>query len=50
MRSMPFEQLYEKYFSFWDKLSDSDKEFLCRNSSIEHFVLFSICLIVSFDN
>jgi hypothetical protein len=23
---------------------------LCRNSSIEHFVLFSICLIVSFDN
>lgn len=32
-----FENFYNKYFPFWSKLSDSDKEYLCQNSSIVHF-------------
>ena len=30
-------QFYEKYFPFWNKLNDTDKEFLCQNSDVEHF-------------
>ncbi len=34
---MPFNQLYEEYFPFWNKISDDDKNFLCQNSSVVHF-------------
>ncbi len=34
---MNYSQLYAEYFPFWDKLSEEDKDFLCRNSSLEHF-------------
>ncbi len=29
--------VFKQYFPFWDKLSDDDKEYLCRHSSLEHF-------------
>ena len=32
-----FEQFYEQYFPFWDKLNESDKQFLCQNSSLVRF-------------
>lgn len=32
-----FYQFYEKYFPFWNKFNDTDKEFLCQNSDVEHF-------------
>ena len=34
---MSFSQLYEEYFPFWKVLSDSDKRYLCDNSSVVHF-------------
>lgn len=34
---MSFEQFYYEYFPFWNKLSDSDKEYLCQESSVVHF-------------
>lgn len=34
---MNYSQLYAEYFPFWDKLSEEDKDFLCLNSSLEHF-------------
>ena len=34
---MNYEQFYAEYFPFWNKLNDNDKEFLCQNSSMEHF-------------
>ena len=34
---MSFSQLYKEYFPFWKILSDSDKKYLCDNSSIVHF-------------
>ena len=30
-------EIYSKYFPFWDKLCDEDKELLCKNSYDEHF-------------
>ena len=30
-------EVYKQHFPFWDKLSDEDKEYLCRHSSLEHF-------------
>ena len=34
---MNFYEFYEKYFPFWNKLNDTDKDFLCQNSAIEYF-------------
>lgn len=34
---MNYSQLYAEYFPFWDKLNEEDKNFLCLNSSLEHF-------------
>lgn len=34
---MNYDQFYAEYFPFWNKLNDTDKEFLCQNSSMEHF-------------
>ena len=34
---MSFSQLYKEYFPFWEVLSDSDKRYLCDNSSVVHF-------------
>lgn len=34
---MNYEELYATYFPFWDKLNNADKEFLCQNSSLQHF-------------
>lgn len=34
---MNYEQFYAKLFPFWNIISDADKEFLCNNSSVEHF-------------
>ncbi len=34
---MNYSQLYAEYFPFWDKLNEEDKDFLCLNSSLEHF-------------
>lgn len=34
---MNYAQFYAEYFPFWGKLSDADQEFLCQNSSLEHF-------------
>lgn len=34
---MPFENLYNEYFPFWNKLNDNDKDYLCQNSSVVHF-------------
>lgn len=34
---MNYSQLYAEYFPFWDKLGEEDKNFLCLNSSLEHF-------------
>lgn len=34
---MTFNQFYEEYFPFWKKLNDSDKEYLCQNTSVVHF-------------
>lgn len=34
---MSFSKIYSEYFPFWEKLSDSDKEYLCQNSSIVYF-------------
>jgi len=30
-------EVYSRYFPFWEKLSAADKEYLCQNSSVEHF-------------
>ena len=32
-----YNEVYSRYFSFWEKLSAADKEYLCQNSSLEHF-------------
>lgn len=34
---MSFYQLFEQHFPFWDKLNQSDKDYLCQNSSLVHF-------------
>ena len=34
---MNFYEFYEQYFPFWNKLNDTDKDFLCQNSAIEYF-------------
>ena len=34
---MSFEQFYNDYFPFWNKLNDDDKKYLCQKSSIVHF-------------
>lgn len=34
---MYYSLIYSTYFPFWNELSESDKQFLCQNSSIEHF-------------
>lgn len=34
---MDFTQFYGEYFPFWDKLNDSDKEYLCTNSAVVRF-------------
>ena len=34
---MEFNQFYEEYFPFWNKLTDADKEYLCENSWVAHF-------------
>jgi len=34
---MSFEQFYDDYFPFWNKLNSDDKEYLCQNTSIVHF-------------
>lgn len=34
---MNYSQLYAEYFPFWDKLNEEDRDFLCLNSSLEHF-------------
>lgn len=34
---MDYSLIYSTYFPFWNELSESDKQFLCQNSSIEHF-------------
>ena len=34
---MNFYEFYEKYFPFWNKLNETDKEFLCKNSAVEYF-------------
>lgn len=30
-------EVYSRYFPFWERLSNADKEYLCQNSSLEHF-------------
>ena len=32
-----YNEVYSRYFPFWEKLSAADKEYLCQNSSVEHF-------------
>lgn len=32
-----YNEVFEKFFPFWSKLNDEDKEYLCLNSSLEHF-------------
>lgn len=32
-----YNEVYSRYFPFWEKLSAADKEYLCQNSSLEHF-------------
>ncbi len=32
-----FEKAYETFFPFWEELNDTDRNFLCRNSSLVHF-------------
>ncbi|MBQ3128454.1 MAG: Crp/Fnr family transcriptional regulator [Clostridia bacterium] len=34
---MNYSQLYAEFFPFWDKLNEEDRDFLCLNSSLEHF-------------
>ena len=34
---MDIDHFFEEYFQFWNKLSDSDKQFLCQNTSLVHF-------------
>ena len=34
---MNFYEFYEQYFPFWNKLNDTDRDFLCQNSAIEYF-------------
>ena len=34
---MSFYQLFEQHFPFWDKLNQSDKDYLCQNSSLVYF-------------
>lgn len=34
---MDYSLFYEKYFPFWNELSESDQQYLCENSSMEHF-------------
>lgn len=34
---MNFYEFCEQYFPFWNKLNDTDKDFLCQNSAIEYF-------------
>lgn len=36
-KTMSYNQFYEEYFPFWNKISDSDKEYLCQNTSEVHF-------------
>ena len=32
-----YNEVYSRCFPFWEKLSAADKEYLCQNSSVEHF-------------
>ncbi len=32
-----YNEVYSRYFPFWEKLSAADKEYLFQNSSLEHF-------------
>lgn len=34
---MSFDLFYKEYFPFWKILNDSDKKYLCENSSVVHF-------------
>ena len=34
---MSFHQFFEQYFPFWGKLTQSDKDYLCQNSSLVYF-------------
>ncbi len=34
---MPFSEFYQKYFPFWEKLTDDDREYLCQHSSVVRF-------------
>ena len=34
---MNFYEFYGQYFPFWNKLNDTDRDFLCQNSAIEYF-------------
>ena len=34
---MDFASVYSKYFPFWEKLSEEDKDLLCQSSSLRHF-------------
>ena len=34
---MELQKFYETYFPFWNKLTEKDKEYLCENTTEEHF-------------
>ncbi|MBE6587553.1 MAG: Crp/Fnr family transcriptional regulator [Ruminococcaceae bacterium] len=34
---MDFASVYSQFFPFWGKISDEDKELLCKSSSLRHF-------------
>lgn len=34
---MSIDHFFGEYFPFWSKLSDSDQQYLCQNSSLVHF-------------
>lgn len=34
---MMFETVYQKRFPFWDRIAESDREYLCRNSHVMHY-------------
>ncbi len=34
---MNYNEIYQEYFPFWNELEQSDKDFLCRNSTEVHF-------------
>ena len=34
---MSFENFYKEYFPFWNKLNDTDRDYLCQNSLVVHF-------------